>query len=249
MKLICENNSVDSSRRAADVVVRLINQKPDATVGFATGSSPLELYSELICRYRRGEVSFKRVRAINLDEYVSLPAIHEQSYAFFMRKKLFEKIDILKENTYIPNGVAHNLRDECLRYDGILNSLGPIDLQILGIGHNGHIAFNEPSEAFSKSTSLVELSASTVKANSRFFASPSDIPTWALTMGIGSIMKARSILLLAFGEEKSAILEKALFGPVTPYVPASILQFYTGELTLVTDDAAFSKTKNLITKG
>lgn len=244
MKFICEKTASEASIKAAKIIADVITEKPNATLGLATGSTPLDIYRELIRMYRRGEISFKKVKAVNLDEYVSLSADHEQSYAYFMRTNLFDKIDILKENTHIPNGLAPDLREECLRYDGIIESLSGIDIQLLGIGHNGHIAFNEPSESFSKTTGLVELTDSTVKANSRFFDSPDEVPTWALSMGIGSILKAKRIILAAFGEGKAEILEKALFGPVTPTVPASILQFYNGELTVVTDEAAFSKIKN-----
>jgi len=243
MKFICEKNEREASVKAAEMIAELIKEKPNAVLGLATGSTPLDIYRELIRMYRRGEISFKKVKTVNLDEYVSLPPEHEQSYAYFMRANLFDKIDIPKENTHIPNGLAIDLREECLRYDGIIESLSGIDIQLLGIGHNGHIAFNEPSKVFSKTTSLVSLSESTIKANSRFFDSESSVPTWAISMGIGSILKAKRIILAAFGEGKAEILEKALFGPVTPEVPASILQFYSGELTVCTDEAAYSAIK------
>ena len=243
MKLICEKNEREAGIKAAEIIAYVIKEKPNAVLGLATGSTPLDIYRELIRMYRRGEISFRKVRTVNLDEYVSLPPEHEQSYAYFMRTNLFDKIDIPKENTHIPNGIAFDLREECLRYDGIIESMGGIDLQLLGIGHNGHIAFNEPSNSFSKSTSLVELSDSTVKANARFFDSKESVPTWAISMGIGSILKAKRIILAAFGEGKAEILERALYGPVTPKVPASVLQFYQGELTVVTDEAAFSAIK------
>ena len=239
MEFICESTQREASIKAAGIIADVIRSKPDATLGLATGSTPLDIYRELIRMYRRGELSFKNVKTVNLDEYVSLSPDHEQSYAHFMRTNLFDKIDIPKENTHIPNGLAFDLKEECLRYDAIIESLSGIDIPLLGIGHNGHIAFNEPADFFSKSTSLVELSDSTIKANSRFFDSEDSVPTWALTMGIGSILKAKRIILAAFGESKAAILEKALFGKVTPSVPASILQFYRGELTVVTDEAAF----------
>ena len=241
MNFICEKNEREASSKAAEIIAEVIRKKPDAVLGLATGSTPLDIYRELIMMYRRGEISFKNVRAVNLDEYVSLSPDHEQSYSYFMRKNLFDKIDIKKENTHIPNGLAPDLREECLRYDAILESLSGIDIQLLGIGHNGHIAFNEPSDAFSKTTGLVELSESTIKANSRFFDSKEEVPTWALSMGIGSIIKSKRIILAAFGEGKAKILERALFGPVTPRLPASILQFYQGELTVCTDKAAFAE--------
>lgn len=243
MRLICEQSEREAGIKAAEIIASVIKEKPDAVLGLATGSTPIDIYRELIRMYRRGEISFEKVKTVNLDEYVSLSPTHEQSYAYFMRTNLFDKIDIKKENTHIPNGLASDLKEECRRYDRIIESLSGIDIQLLGIGHNGHIAFNEPSESFSKTTSLVELSNSTVKANSRFFDSEESVPTWALSMGIGSILKAKKIILAAFGESKAEILEKALFGPVTPTVPASILQFYQGELTVVTDEAAFSVIK------
>ena len=249
MKFICETNQRESAILAAKIVADLIREKPDATLGLATGSSPVDVYHELVKMYRNKEVSFHKIKTLNLDEYVSLSADHEQSYAYFMRKHLFDKIDIQKENTHIPNGVAPDLREECLRYDGIIESVGRVDLQILGIGHNGHIAFNEPSDSFSTSTSLVSLTPSTVKANSRFFKPHESPPTWAITMGIGSILKAKRIILLAFGEGKARALERALFGPITPTLPASALQLYSGELTVCTDPAAFSEIKNKIKKG
>ena len=249
MNFICEKSEREASAKAASIIAEVIKEKPNAVLGLATGSSPLDIYRELIKMYRRGEISFKTVKTVNLDEYVSLPPEHEQSYAHFMRTNLFDKIDILKENTHIPNGIAPDLKEECRRYDSLLDTLGAIDLQILGIGHNGHIAFNEPSNFFSKSTSLVSLSDSTVKANSRFFESESAVPTWALTMGIGSILKAKRIILAAFGEGKAEILEKALFGQVTPNIPASVLQFYHGELFICTDEAAMSAIKTKHKKG
>ena len=249
MRVIVTENYEEMSRVAADIIIDTVKNNPNAVLGLATGSSPIDLYHELVKMYRNKEVSFHKIKTLNLDEYVSLSADHEQSYAYFMRKHLFDKIDIQKENTHIPNGVAPDLREECLRYDGIIESVGGIDLQILGIGHNGHIAFNEPSDSFSTSTSLVSLTPSTVKANSRFFKPHESPPAWAITMGIGSILKAKRIVLLAFGEGKARALERALFGPITPTLPASALQLYSGELTVCTDPAAFSEIKKQNKKG
>ena len=243
MKFICESCQREASVKAAEIIATVIKEKPNATLGLATGSSPLDIYGELIKMYRREEISFNKIKTVNLDEYVGLSANHEQSYAHFMRANFFDKIDIKKENTHIPNGIAFDLKEECRRYDALLDSFGAIDIQLLGIGHNGHIAFNEPSDSFSKSTEIVRLSDSTVKANSRFFDSAEEVPTWALSMGIGSILKAKRIILIAFGDQKAEILEKALYGPITPAVPASILQLYSGDLTVCTDEAAFSKIK------
>lgn len=243
MRFICEKTEREASKKAAELIASIIKEKPNATLGLATGSTPLGIYTELIRMYRREEISFKDIRTVNLDEYVSLSADHKQSYAYFMRTNFFDKIDIKKENTHIPNGLATNLKEECRRYDSVIESLSGIDMQLLGIGHNGHIAFNEPSVFFSMGTNLVELSESTIKANSRFFDFPTEVPTWALTMGIGSILKSKRIILAAFGEGKAEIIDKALFGVVTPLVPASILQFYQGDITICTDEAAYSVIK------
>lgn len=240
IRFICESDEKRVGIRAAEIVADVVRERPDALLGLATGSTPLGLYSELVRMFLSGDISFARARSVNLDEYVGLSPTHPQSYAFFMRRNLFDSIDIPRENTHIPSGTAENPVAECDAYDRLLDRLGRADIQILGIGHNGHIAFNEPDTHFPKGTTLVSLSDSTVKANSRFFDSPSDVPRQAISMGIGRILRARRILLLAIGQGKADILERSLFGRVTPAVPASILQFYQGELTVVGDAAAFS---------
>lgn len=245
MKFICAKNEQEAGIRAAEIMTDVIKKRPTALIGLATGSTPIFMYGDLIRRYRSGEVSFDEVRSVNLDEYVGLSPDHNQSYAFFMSKNLFDHINIKPENTYIPSGISPDPETECERYNRVLDRLGRVDIQLLGIGHNGHIAFNEPDTYFPKDTTLVSLTASTVNANSRFFTSPDLVPTRAISMGIGRILRARQILLLATGEEKAAILEKALFGRVTPEVPASVLQFYQGELTVVTDEAAFKVVRAL----
>ena len=227
------------ARAAADVVKEVIKNKPDAVLGLATGSSPIGMYRELISACAAGEISFKNIKSVNLDEYVGLSADHDQSYAYFMNDNLFSHVDIDKANTNLPNGLAEDAVAECARYDAVIESMGGIDIQVLGIGNNGHIGFNEPSDVFTKGTGVVDLAASTIDANSRFFASRDLVPTRALSMGIGQIMSAKKILLIALGEGKAEILERALFGDVTPAVPASILQF-ASDVTVCADEAALS---------
>lgn len=244
-KLICTKTVEEAGLRAAEIMAEVIIKKPTALIGLATGSTPLRMYSELIKMYKSGYLSFREVKSVNLDEYVGLAPTHSQSYSDFMAKNLFDHIDIGGENTHIPNGIAPDPEGECERYNRLLDRLGRVDIQLLGIGHNGHIAFNEPDAHFPKDTTLVKLTDSTIDANSRFFASREEVPTKAISMGIGRILRAKRILLLATGEGKASILERALFGKITPDVPASILQFYQGELTVVGDEAAFSKIKEL----
>ena len=193
--------------------------------------------------YNEGEISFKNVKSVNLDEYVGLTPDHDQSYRYFMDTNLFNHIDIDKANTNVPSGLAADPAAECKRYDAVIASMGGVDIQVLGIGNNGHIGFNEPDSYFPKTTSLVDLTDSTIDANARFFASRDLVPTQALSMGIGQIMAADKVLLLAFGSGKAEILEKSLFGPVTPAVPASILQFFKGEVVVCADEAALAVIK------
>ena len=226
---------------AADVVENVVKANPATVLGLATGSSPVGMYSELGKRCDAGKVSFKSVKSVNLDEYVGLGVESDQSYVYFMRKNFFSKIDIDLDNTNLPNGLAEDLALECKRYDALIDSLCGVDIQVLGIGNNGHIGFNEPADNFPKSTSVIELTDSTIEANSRFFASRDLVPTKALSMGIGQIMAAKNIVMIALGSGKADILEKAFFGPVTPEVPASILQFYQGNITVVGDEAAMAE--------
>ena len=212
-------------------------------MGLATGSSPVGMYTELIERCKKGVISFADVKTVNLDEYVGLSADHDQSYAYFMYENLFKGTDIDLANTNLPNGLAEDPASECARYDAVVAGMGGVDIQVLGIGNNGHIGFNEPASYFSKGTELINLTDSTIDANSRFFATRELVPTHALSMGVGQIMSAEKILLIALGKGKAEILEKALFGPVTPLVPASILRFFKGEVIVCADDAALSVIK------
>ena len=239
MRIFSAKNYEQMSRKAANVISAQLILKPDSVLGLATGSTPLGLYETLISWYMKGDLSFKKCSTINLDEYVGLSPEHEQSYAYFMYNNLFRYVDIKQKNTHLPNGLNTNKEEECKRYDALINSLGGVDMQLLGIGNNGHIGFNEPSDDFTIGTNYVKLTESTVNANSRFFDNIDEVQKYAYTMGIRSIMQAKKILLVASGKGKAEILEKALFGPVTPQVPASILQL-ANDLTVCADKDALS---------
>ena len=226
MNFIRVNNYEQLSARAAAIICAQVLIKPNCVLGLATGSSPLGTYAKIAEKCNAGEVDFAQVTSINLDEYVGLEGTHNQSYRYFMNTNLFKNININIENTYVPNGCAENIDEECKAYDKLIESVGGIDLQLLGIGLDGHIGFNEPDTYFEKATHKVKLDSSTIDANSRFFASRNEVPTTAVTMGMGGIMSAKKILLIANGENKKNIIEKAFFGPITPEVPASILQLH-----------------------
>lgn len=218
----------EMSRHAAFSVAAQICQKPDSVLGLATGSTPIGLYEKLVGFYREGFISFRDVKTFNLDEYYGLPTEHPESYHSFMERHLFSKIDVLKKNTHLMDGCAASPEDECRRYEKKVASAGGIDLQILGIGLDGHIGFNEPDDQFSPDSHMVELDASTREANARFFGgSAAGVPAYALTMGMRCIMGARRVLLISSGEKKRDILKKALSGPICPEVPASILQLHS----------------------
>ncbi len=214
------------SRQAANIISAQVIIKPNSVLGLATGSSPLGTYEQLIKWYDKGDIDFSEVTSVNLDEYVGLNGDNEQSYRYFMEKNFFENINIAPENTFVPNGIAENFDEECKNYDERIKALGGIDLQLLGIGTDGHIGFNEPDDYFVKSTHIVDLHKSTVEANSRFFNSVEEVPKQAITMGMISIMQADKILLIANGKNKKEIVNKAFFGPITPRIPASILQLH-----------------------
>lgn len=214
------------SKRASMIIASQVVMKPDCVLGLATGSSPLGAYSYLAEMCDKGEVDFSRVTSVNLDEYAGLDGSHDQSYRYFMDTNLFSKINIDRAKTFVPSGIAQDLVKEGREYDALIEKLGGIDLQLLGIGLDGHIGFNEPDSVFVAETHPVDLDESTIEANSRFFASKDDVPRRAITMGMMSIMRAKKILLIANGQNKKAILEKAFNGPVDPMVPASILQLH-----------------------
>ena len=204
----------------------MVKSKPESILGLATGSSPLGTYDGLIEAYNNGEIDFSKVTTINLDEYIGLTPDNDQSYRYFMETNLFSKINVRKDFTFVPDGCAEDIQKECKEYDERIVSLGGIDIQLLGIGLDGHIGFNEPDDVFVKETHLVDLDPSTIEANARFFDSIDDVPKQAVTMGMGGIMGAKKVLLIANGKNKEEIVKKAFFGPITPKVPASILQLH-----------------------
>lgn len=224
-------------KTAAGIIAGLVNTKPRAKLGLATGSTPVGLYGKLIEMHNEGLVSFSHVTTYNLDEYVGLPENHKESYRTFMNEKLFNHVDINIEQTHVPNGNAEDLEAECRRYDLMLEENGPVDLQLLGIGHNGHIGFNEPEDSLTPGTHVAPLQDKTREANARFFNSIDEVPTHAITMGIASIMKARQILLLIRGEDKAEIAREALTGPITTSCPASLLQAHPN-VTVLLDNGA-----------
>ncbi|MBR6825074.1 MAG: glucosamine-6-phosphate deaminase [Oscillospiraceae bacterium] len=240
MRIIVAENYEAMSRQAANILSSVVVMKPDCVLGLATGSTPIGTYQELIKRYQDGDLDFSRVKTVNLDEYVGLEPTHDQSYRYFMQTQLFDHVNINVENTNVPGGLAEDIEAECRRYDEVIASMGGIDIQVLGMGHNGHIGFNEPAEEFPKGTHQVDLAESTIEANARFFENRDMVPRKAVTMGIGSIMQARQILVVVSGEGKADIVEKAFRGPITPQVPASILQLHP-DVILVGDKAALSK--------
>lgn len=239
MNIIKAKDYRDLSRKAANIISAQVIINPDCVLGLATGSSPLGTYSQLIDRYKQGDLDFSRVRSVNLDEYKGLSHTNSHSYYYFMNENLFKHINIVPENTYVPNGMDENSERACSEHDEVIRNVGGIDLQLLGLGHNGHIGFNEPGDFFPKGTHCVTLAPSTISANARFFEKPRDVPTQAYTMGIQSIMRAKKILVIVSGQDKADIVNKAFFGQVTPLVPASILQLHP-DVTIVADEAALS---------
>ncbi len=237
MRIIKAEDYYSMSRMAANIISAQIIMKPKCVIGLATGSTPLGTYSQLIEWYKKGDLDFSEVTTINLDEYKGLSAENDQSYRYFMNKNLFDHINIDKRNTYVPNGLENDSEKACADYNEIIRKSGGVDLQLLGLGNNGHIGFNEPGEAFEKETHCVKLSESTVNANSRFFENIEDVPKEAYTMGIKSIMQAKKIVIVVNGKQKAQIVKEAFFGPVTPKVPASVLQLHN-DVTLVGDAEA-----------
>ena len=240
MKIYKAKDYKDMSRKAANIISAQVIMKPNCVLGLATGSTPIGTYDQLVEWHNKGDLDFSEVTTVNLDEYKGLPRTNDQSYYYFMHQHLFDRVNIDPERTNVPNGMEPDAEKECGRYEELIRSLGGVDLQLLGLGHNGHIGFNEPGEAFEKETHCVDLTESTIEANKRFFASADDVPKQAYTMGIKTIMQAKKILIVVNGENKADIVERAFFGPVTPEVPASILQLHN-DVTLVGDEAALAK--------
>jgi glucosamine-6-phosphate deaminase len=239
MKIIKTKDYADMSRKAANIIAAQVIMKPDCVLGLATGSTPIGTYKELIKAYENGDLDFSLVKTANLDEYRGLEKTNDQSYDYFMKDNLFNHININFENLNIPNGEKPDAEEECARYEAVVKALGGQDLQLLGMGHNGHIGFNEPADEFPKETHCVDLQESTIQANKRFFEKVEDVPTQAYTMGINTIMQAKMVLVIVSGADKAEIVKKAFFGPVTPQVPASILQMHPNVIVVV-DEAAGS---------
>lgn len=237
MKILKVKNYDEMSKKAAAVIAAQIVAKPDSVLGLATGSTPIGTYQYLVKKYQERELDFSGIKTANLDEYKGLTKENDQSYYYFMNTNLFQHVNIDMNNTNIPNGMAEDADAECSRYEEVIKELGGVDLQLLGLGHDGHIGFNEPEDHFAKQTHCVDLTEMTIEANKRFFASADDVPKQAFTMGIGTIMRAKKVLMIVSGKDKAAILKEALYGPVTPQVPASILQFHPDAIVIADEDA------------
>lgn len=241
MKIIIKESYEDLSKEAARVIKREMQKKPNLVLGLATGSTPIGLYKELIRRHKEG-LSFSQITTFNLDEYFGLDSSHSQSYHFYMQKNLFDHIDIKPKNIHIPDGTVKDVKRYCAEYEEIIKRVGGIDLQILGIGSNGHIGFNEPGSLFTSRTHLTKLTESTIKDNARFFEKKEDVPRFAITMGIQTILEAKEIILLASGQNKADAVAKSIEGQITSQVPASILQKHPNSIFIL-DKAAASQLK------
>lgn len=239
MRIYRAKDYEDMSRKSANIISAQVIMKPDCVLGLATGSTPIGTYAQLVEWYKKGDLDFSEVTTVNLDEYRGLPRENDQSYYYFMHDNLFKHVNIDLSKTHLPDGTEADAKKACDDYNNIIHSVGGIDLQLLGLGHNGHIGFNEPGTTFETETHCVDLTEKTIEANKRFFASADDVPKQAYTMGIKTIMQARKILLVVSGKEKAQILHDAFFGPVTPEVPASILQLHS-DVCVVADEDALS---------
>ena len=239
MKIIITKNYEELSERAAEIMLGIVKQNPKAVLGLATGTTPLGLYSRIIADHKENGTDYSKIRTVNLDEYKGLPKTHEQSYAYFMKKNLFDGLGITPEQTNIEDGTAKDEKAECLQYDALLEEL-PRDIQLLGLGSNGHIAFNEPGTSFGSGTHVVTLAESTIKDNARLFEDIFEVPRKAYTMGIKQIMQAKKILILASGANKAEAVYKTVKGEVTEQVPASVLQLHPNCI-LIADRAAAQK--------
>lgn len=236
MEMIVFDTQQELDAYAAELFINIVNEKPSAVLGLATGSTPIGIYDKIVESYNEKKVSFKEVTTFNLDEYVGLKPENDQSYAYYMNKHLFSHIDIPPYQTHLPNGMAQNIEEESARYDAMLDAQ-PVDIQLLGLGHNGHIGFNEPDVNLSGGTHVVKLKTETLEANARFFASMDEVPKYAITMGVGSILKANTIVLAVRGSDKAKIVKEALTGPITTSVPASLLQTHARVIVLLDREA------------
>ena len=239
MRIIRTKDYEDMSRRAAAIIAAQVVLKPDCVLGLATGGTPVGIYKNLVNWYQGGDLDFSEVTSVNLDEYRGLPREHKESYWSFMHRNLFDYVNMNPNHINLPDGMNMDADAECARYDKVIESVGGIDLQLLGIGHDGHIGFNEPSNAFDLGTHCVKLTDETIDANQRFFNNREEVPREAYTMGTRTIMQARKVLMVVSGKDKAEIIKKAFYGPVTPEVPASILQIHP-DFTLVADEDALS---------
>lgn len=239
MKIIKTKDYEHMIRVTANLLSAQVIMKPDCVLGLATGSTPVGAYKQLVQWFQKGDLDFSEVTSVNLDEYKGLSPENDQSYRYFMNHNLFDHINIRKDHTFVPNGLEPDAEKACDDYNKIIHDLGGIDLQLLGLGNNGHIGFNEPSSSFEKETHCVDLTQSTIDANARFFSSLSEVPRQAYTMGIQTIMQAKKIVVAVSGQGKASIVKEAFFGPITPQVPASVLQLHS-DVTVVGDEAALS---------
>lgn len=240
MRIIEAQDYKDMSRKAANIISAQMILKPESVIGLATGSTPIGVYDQLTEGYKKGDLDFSKIHTVNLDEYKGIDAENKQSYHYFMNQHLFSRVNIELQNTFVPDGMNENQDEECQRYEKLIAGLGGVDLQLLGLGHNGHIGFNEPAEVFVKQTHCVSLSEKTIQANQRFFESKKQVPKQAYTMGIGTIMSARKILIIISGEDKAEAVKKSFGEEISPHVPASILQLHH-DVTVIADKAALSK--------
>ncbi len=240
MKVIQADNYEDLGKIAGEMIFRQLEAKSDSVLGLATGETPVGIYRYLAEEYQNRNLSFSKVRTVNLDEYIGMDGHNEQSYRYFMNEHLFNKVDIRKEFTEVPNGKCDDVEQECLRYEKRIEEFGGIDIQILGMGENGHIGFNEPGSEFICDTHAVRLTEETREVNARFFDSSDSVPEQAITMGIRTILRARKIILAAYGAKKAEALAGVLKDRVTPWLPASVLQFHP-DVTVIADSAALSK--------
>ena len=242
MKIIRTKDYRDMSRKAANIISAQMILKDDSVLGLATGSTPIGTYDQLVDWYKKGDLDFSKITTVNLDEYKGLPKENDQSYWYFMNKNLFSRVNIRPDYHFLPDGMNLDSANECERYEKLIDSLGGIDLQLLGLGRNGHIGFNEPCDSFPQDVHVVDLTESTIEANKRFFASADDVPKQAYTMGVGTILRAKMILLVVSGKDKAAALNAVVNGPITPQVPGSVLILHPNVI-IVADEDALSEMK------